>query len=134
MGLFNTCRSNRVPLCGRGQFVFLSEPRSDERACREYGSDKRRRRSPKTRGPTGRSIFGPDVVAPQSHSPAMLHRRASPRSQILASQLYRVYRDRPLVKGTERFDFSRQLLSNRNCYSKTAEWIDFVLLEIFSTT
>ena len=35
------------------------------------------------------------VVAPWLHSPAMLPRRASPRSQIWASQLYRVFRDGP---------------------------------------
>ncbi len=35
------------------------------------------------------------VVAPQSQSPAMLPRRASPRSQIWASHLYRLFRDGP---------------------------------------
>jgi hypothetical protein len=35
------------------------------------------------------------VVVPRSHSPAMLPRPASPRSQIWASQLYRVFRDEP---------------------------------------
>ena len=35
------------------------------------------------------------VVAPRSHSPAMLPRRALPRSQIWAPQLYRVFRDGP---------------------------------------
>ncbi len=38
---------------------FWSEPRSEERAYREYGSDERRRRSPKASGPAGRPIFGP---------------------------------------------------------------------------
>ena len=37
------------------------------------------------------------VVAPRSHSPAMLSRRASPRSQIWASQLSRLFRDGPLA-------------------------------------
>ena len=35
------------------------------------------------------------VVVPRLHSPAMLPRRASPRSQIWASQLYRVFREGP---------------------------------------
>ncbi len=36
-------------------------------------------------------------VAPWSHSPALLPRRALPRSQIWASQLYRLFRDGPLA-------------------------------------
>ncbi len=37
-------------------------------------------------------------VAPRSHSPARLPHRALPRSQIWASQLYRIFRDGPLAR------------------------------------
>ena len=41
------------------------------------------------------------VVAPRLHRSTMLPRRASPQSQIWASQLYWVYRDGPLMFRSE---------------------------------
>jgi len=75
---------------------FWSESRSEECAYREYGSDERRRRSPKAPRPYGEAhLWTGASLLPRSHSPAMLSRRALPRSQIWASQLYRVFPDRP---------------------------------------
>jgi hypothetical protein len=78
---------------------FWSEPRSEERAYREYGSDERGRRSPKVPRPYGEAHLWPGAsLFPRSHSSAMLPRCASPRSQIRASQLYRLCPDGPYVK------------------------------------
>jgi len=76
---------------------FWSESRSEERAYREYGSDERRRRSPKAPRPYGEAhLWTVASWLPRAHRPAILPRRASPRSQIWASQLYRVFPDGPL--------------------------------------
>ncbi len=74
---------------------FWSEPRSEERAYKMYGSDERHRAAQDRPALRGGPSLARGVVASRSHRPAMLPRRASPRSQIWASQLYRVCRDGP---------------------------------------
>ena len=58
---------------------------------------ERRRRSPKAPRPYGEAHLWTEAsLLPRSHNPAMLSRCASPRSQIWASQSYRICPDGPL--------------------------------------